>query len=97
MVHILDGHEGEFDIQVDGKRFHFEWHSFCGPVNLNKNGDPAKLQPQRFLYAASQWNAQGRKMENGLCVWYYEPEPILKHMGGRNYLWQGEHPPVKGA
>lgn len=86
----------EFDIRVGGKRYHFEWHPYMGPVALKRNGDPAKAQPGPFLEAASLWNAHGRRMEDGLCRWDHEPKEILKHLGGRNWKIVGYHPAVRG-
>lgn len=86
----------EFDIQADGKRYHFEWHPYCGPIALKRNGDAAKKQPMEFLEAASLWAKQGKRVENGLCVWDREPEPILQHLGGRNYKIIGYQPARKG-
>lgn len=87
----------EFDIQVGGKRFHFEMHPYIGPVALTKRGDPRSSQPLKFLAAVTLWNAQGRRMENGLCRWDHEAEPMLKHIGKNNYKIVGYHPAVKGA
>lgn len=96
LVVFLDCGGPEFDIQVTGKVYHFEWHPYSGPIALTKKGDPAASQPKTFLFAASQWNKLGREIENGLCVWYHEPEPILEHICGRHYRHKGYKPAVKG-
>ncbi len=94
-IHISFGGP-EYDIQVDGKRFHFEMHPYCGPVAINKRGEELKRQPLNFLAAVSLWDQQGRRVEDGLCRWDREPIPILKHLGGKNYLITGYHQPVRG-
>lgn len=73
-------------ISVDGKIYEFEMHTYCGPVRLNKRGDPHAYQPAAFLKAASLWLQQGRKIEDGLCVWHREPEPIVERRGGIDIL-----------
>lgn len=87
----------QFDIQAGGKRYHFEWHPYCGPVVLDKRGDPHSIQPLKFLEAASLWVKQGNRIEDGLCRWDHERKPIWKHISGRNYEFVGYHPAVKGA
>lgn len=81
-------------ISVNGKIYTFEWHPYCGPTALKRNGDPLAKQPTEFLEAATFWNKQGREMENGLCVWYreFEPEPITEHIGGRHWKLIGYKP-----
>lgn len=51
-----------------GKVWYFEFHSFCGPSVLKKNGDPLKNQPPEkspFWDAITGWIQQGQKSENG--------------------------------
>lgn len=93
---MLDLGGPDFVISVRGKRIKFEMHPWCGPVALTRRGDPASVQPMAFLAAASLWAQQGRRVEDGLCVWHHDPKPILKHLGGRNYLIVGYHPAVRG-
>ncbi len=85
-------------ISVGGKIFDFEMHPYCGPTLLDNRGHPKDIQkhPKDFLHAASQWSSQGQKIEDGLCVWFHEPEDILKHMGGRHWLLIGQKPAVRG-
>ncbi len=73
-------------IQVNGIRFIFEMHPYCGPTILNRRGEPAKNQPSQFLHAASLWAQQGQKVDDsGLCVWEHPAEdvPILKRVSRR--------------
>ena len=75
-IHVLMGGP-EYDIEVNGKRYHFEMHRYCGPVLLKKNGDPSQRQPMEFLEAASFWAQQGQKVENGLCIWKRTARPVV--------------------
>lgn len=85
-------------IQVNGNLYEFEMHPYCGPTLLNKRtGSPLKHQPGPFLDAASLWAQQGQKIEDGLCVWYHEPKPILKHLGGKHWQNLGYEPAIKGS
>lgn len=85
-----------YKIKVDEKIYEFEMHPYCGPTILNSHGNPAALQPHRFLEAASLWAQQGQRMELELCRWDREPNEILKHLGGKNWKIVGYKNPVKG-
>ena len=66
-------------ISVGGRIIEFEMHRYCGPNILNRKGEPLKNQPADFLHAASLWAQQGQKVdENGLCIYYHEPEPTVE-------------------
>lgn len=84
-------------ISVNGEIVTFEMHPYFGPFALNKRGDVLLRQPLAFLQAVTLWQKQGSRIENGLCIWDHEPEPILKHLGGRNYQILGYHPAVRGS
>lgn len=87
-------------IRVRGKPYRFEMHHYCGPFTVKKNDDPTANQPEPgdpFWEAVTLWDRQGRKVENGECVWFHEPEPILEHLGGRNYYVLGHKPAVRGT
>jgi len=96
MVCFLDCGGPIHVISVNGKRYRFEMHPYCGPNVVNRKGDPLKHQPTDFLKAASLWAQQGQQVENGLCVWFHEPEPILKHLGGNHFQIIGHKPAVRG-
>lgn len=79
-------------IDVDGKRWHFEMHSYFGPAALNSQGEVAARQPgprHPFWTAVTLWHQQGRKVEGGLCVWAKPPKEKLVHLGGSNYALEG--------
>ncbi len=38
------------------KGFYFEWHYFCGPMKINKDGEPAKKTGLKFYKIATEWN-----------------------------------------
>ncbi len=85
-------------ISVGGRIIEFEMHPYCGPNILHKRtGEPLANQPMDFLHAASLWHQQGQRIdENGLCVWFHDPEDILEHKGGRHYLIVGQKPAKEG-
>jgi hypothetical protein len=95
-VALLDCGGPMFKISVGGKIIEFEMHPYCGPNILDRKGRPLDKQPQDFLEAASLWASQGRRMEDGLCRWDHEPEPITKHIGGKHYAVTGYTKPRKG-
>lgn len=95
LIHISMGGP-EFDIQVNGCRYHFEMHPYCGPIRLTKSGKEHPSQPFAFLHAASLWAQQGQRVEDGLCRWDHEPEEILEHIRGNNYRFVGLRPAKKG-
>lgn len=84
-------------ISVGGVIHEFEDHPYCGPVKLTKRGEPSSHQPGDFLLAASLWYQQGKLVENGLCRWKHEAEPILRHMGGKHWALVGWNEPRDGA
>ncbi len=89
-----------FRLSVNGQVLQFEMHRVCGPVVVNRCGQPLATQPgprHRFWTAVTLWAQQGRRVEDGWCVWDEPPEPILKHCGGRHYQVVGFRPAVRGA
>ncbi len=82
IIHISTGGPMR-TIQVNGRRYTFEMHPYCGPTILNRKGEPAKKQPVEFLHAASLWAQQGKRIEDGLCRWDHPEEeiPIGKKIG----------------
>lgn len=83
-------------ISVGGKVYEFEMHPYCGPNILNKKGEPLANQPDDFLRAASLWAQQGQRIEDGLCRWDEEPQPVLEHVAGRHYRVIGQTQPQRG-
>jgi hypothetical protein len=83
-------------ISVNGQIIEFEDHPYCGPTKLTKRGDPAAHQPPEFLMAASLWCQQGKQIEDGLCRWNHEQEPILKRINSRSAIVIGWKPAQRG-
>jgi len=78
----------ELTIEVGGAVYPFEWHSYGGPIPLNKRGDPKDLGPKhRFWTAVSHWAEQGKRLdENRRALWHEPPaEDFSAHVRvGRN-------------
>lgn len=80
--------EAEYLITVRGKDVRFEWSERFGPMPLNKDGSEARGIGHKhgFWRAASLWNLQGRRLDGNRAIWHEPKRPVLKHLGGRNYL-----------
>lgn len=91
---------GDYRIKVDGKIYTFEFSDRFGPIVLNRRGDPMSKQPgpkNKFWWAVSSWKQRGKEIDDdGLCVWFTEPEDILRHIAGRHYIVIGETEPIRG-
>lgn len=77
-IHISQGGPTRV-LQVNGKRFHFEMHPYCGPILIGKRGDPLANQMNNhpFWTAVSHWAQQGQRLDaEGLCVWDHPAEEI---------------------
>lgn len=75
-----------------GKEWLFEDHPYYGPVVLNGKGDPIKKEPDPkslFWKCVNQWYAQGKKIEDGLCLWTPEKKMKFKHIVGKRYMFDG--------
>jgi hypothetical protein len=87
-VHISWGGPDRQITDATGKVWSFEDHPRCGPIVLNKRGDPDDKQPgQRspFWHAWGCWNDQGKRLEGERCVWDEPAVCVVEHMAGRHY------------
>ena len=89
MIHILwAGQERKI---IDGKNrvWIFEDHRYCGPVVIDRHGDPKDKQPPEnspFWDAVSLWYQQGKQIDkNGFCVWQKPTIQKMRHISGRYY------------
>jgi hypothetical protein len=83
-------------ISVNHRVVIFEDHPWCGLIAVNaRTGEPLKRQPNDFLKAVTLWNQQGKLVEDGLCKWMHDAEPILKKVDGR-WIVDGYKEPVQG-
>jgi len=80
-----------YRMDVGGKSYLFEFGVF-GPLLLNRRGDPAKSAPPViFLRAVSLWCTQGKRVEDGLCIWDQPRRPVTAaHNGMRMVIDDGE-------
>jgi len=79
----------ELTIEAGGKLFTFEWHSYCGPIPLNKRGDPKELgERSPFWQAITFWIEQGKRLdENRRAIWEEPPKEDLT----RTHVKIGRH------
>lgn len=79
--------DDDLRIEVVGKIVHFSFSQLFGPWPCTKTGRERSLGPRHpFWRAASLWHLQGSRVESGLAIWHEPKKPVLKHLGGRNYL-----------
>ena len=72
-------------IAVNGRGLRLGWSDRWGPYLADQHGDPAKREPgpnHEFWRAASLWNRQGKRIENGTAIWH-EPAPEIIEVRGR--------------
>ena len=81
----------ELTIEVDGADYRFDWHDYMGPFPLNKRGGERLLAARHpFWKAVTHWSRQGKRTENGRCIWDQPPDPPdplagAIHLWGNNY------------
>ncbi len=61
----------ELTIEAGGKVFTFEWHSYCGPMPINRRL-PGKSP---FWHAVTLWCEQGKRMDDNRRALWDEPPP----------------------
>ena len=88
-------------IDRNGKRWRFEMHRVFGPnVVVGRHDDIADKQPPEqspFWHCVQLWCDQGEKLaDDGLCAWMFDPEKILRHLGGKHYEIVGYEPAKHG-
>ncbi len=93
LIHVSYGGPDRI-LYLNGKKWRFEDHPYCGPIVVDKNGDPLKVQPPEgspFWECVSYWYQQGKRIkENGRdapwCVWDKPTIQKMRHVGGNNYV-----------
>jgi len=77
-------------IKVLGKEYIFDFSERFGPLLVKKNGDPCVNQPvserHPFWKGFTPWLNQGKRVEDGVCIWELEPKKSVKlrHLGGKH-------------
>lgn len=56
------------------KGFYFEYHPYCGPMKLKKNGDDAKRQGSKFYEVAQEWFELSKEEKKKTQIWPQEQE-----------------------
>jgi hypothetical protein len=78
---------GPFVIEVGDRRFTFEDSDRFGPLLLRRDGMPLDRQPGErhvFWRGYTPWRHQGRRVEDGLCVWQpFRPDRVRVVLVGR--------------
>lgn len=77
---------GPFMIEVKGKSYRFGDSDRFGPYLADKHGDPTAnpypAERSPFWRAHRIWVRQGRRTEDGKCIWD-EPKPTTVRMIGK--------------
>lgn len=88
-TYLLLGGPDRKIIDAKNRVWKFEDHPYCGPVVVDRHGDPKDEQPPEgspFWDAVSCWYQQGKQIrEMGFCVWQKPTIQKMRHIGGRNY------------
>lgn len=71
---------GDYRIDVRGKTIRFEWSEQFGPMPVNRDGSEARSIKHNhpFWRIVSLWNLQGRRIENGMCIWHEPRKPVYE-------------------
>ena len=93
-IHILFAGPERIIVDRNGKKWRFEDHRYCGPIVLDKSGDPLDNQPSAdspFWPAIDLWHQQGKRVKpdgfgGAWCVWEKPTMQKMRHVGGNNYV-----------
>lgn len=93
IIHISYAGPTRTITDAKGKRWTFEMHHYCGPIVLNRYGDPVERQlgeRSPFWEAVTRWAQGGHRLnDGGECVWEPEKQPKLEHIAGKHYRVTG--------
>lgn len=79
--------DDEFTISVANRDILFEWSERFGPMPITRDGAQRDISHKNpFWRAVSLWDLQGQRTEGKKAIWHEPKKPVLKHLGGRNYL-----------
>lgn len=76
------------EIEVDGRTYRFEMHSYFGPIPLNARDEEMRSVPRKLWTAIQRWMDCGEEFHaNGRCKWSPVPDPRegMVHLGGNHY------------
>ena len=58
---------------ANGRIYYFDWHRFCGPMFLRKDGEPLARYPGErnpMWKTFTLWTKQGKRVDqDGNCIW----------------------------
>lgn len=76
------GGEDEWIIATDRGDVRFCWSDRFGPFAVTASGAVRDLSHRHpFWRAASLWNLQGRRVEDGSAIWHEPKQPVLARVG----------------
>ncbi len=83
-IHVCCFSDGKtYRICVGARTFLFDWSDRFGPTLVDKDGRQLSAAlPRRFVIAASLWAVQGKRVEDGMCVWHTPRKPVFKIQNG---------------
>lgn len=55
-------------IKSPKRTYNFEYHHYCGPIPLRKDGEPMERIPKDFWEALEQWEAAGMWLDGNKCT-----------------------------
>lgn len=68
--------DNDYEIEVRGKRYYFDFDSRFGPLPLNKDRGARKTPWPRYVWDAVQaFLDQGKVVRDGLCVYELNKKP----------------------
>lgn len=93
LIHISYAGPEVLILDRKGRKWRFEDHRFCGPIVLNKHGDPLDTQPPQsspFWEAVNCWYQQGKRTKQVAGSEYAEwTRPTMEkmiHVGGNHFI-----------
>ena len=78
---------GNYKIVVRGVVIQFDWSDGFGPLPMTKSGAERHLSWRHpFWRAASLWNLQGMRVEDGFAIWHEPKSPVTEKRGRQTFI-----------
>lgn len=79
---------GSYVIAVGARRYRFDYSDIFGPSVVDRSGreiaQPSHRSP--FWRAVSLWALQGKRIDDGMCVWHEPAQPVCEQRGGQWHI-----------